>query len=355
MQHPKRPTLLASIFVGAIALALVIGWLFTKLRSEANQQVKPLSASQFLTQGVDIPLPGGSSRFDYQSLDEQTGRLYIAHLGAGSVTVFDTKTQKVISTIEGLPGVHGVLAVPELDRVYASATDVNQLAAINAKTLKVMTSTSTGNYPDGIAYDPDDKKVYVSNQFGHSHTVVDVQTHQSVATIKLGGEVGNTQYDPISKRIFAAVQTRNQLIEVNPKTNQVIGRYHVPGCAHPHGLLIDAAHRLAFTACEENAKLVVVSLKTMQVLSTEEVGDSPDVLALDPSWHRLYVASESGVVSIFEEQGQTLVKLEDVLVDKTAHSIAVNPQTHSVYLPLECVGNHPVLRILMAKVRTKLS
>src|SRR5829696_8392004 len=31
---------------------------------------------------VDVPLPGAATRFDYQSLDETTGRLVIAHMGA---------------------------------------------------------------------------------------------------------------------------------------------------------------------------------------------------------------------------------------------------------------------------------
>lgn len=81
-------------------------------------------------------------------------------------------------------------------------------------------------------------------------------------------EVGNTQYDPASNRIFAAVQTRNQLVTVNPKTQQVVSRYDLPGCDHPHGLFINSAHCMAYVACEDNAKLVALSLTNMQVTST---------------------------------------------------------------------------------------
>src|SRR5690242_15424197 len=110
----KRRFLLLMLFAAAIAVSLMIGWVFTHLGAFADQQTKPLSSSQFIKLVADSPLAGGSSRFDYQSFDEQQGRLYIAHLGAGSITVFDTKTQKVVANIEGLLGVHGVLAVPEL-------------------------------------------------------------------------------------------------------------------------------------------------------------------------------------------------------------------------------------------------
>ena len=344
----QRRSLLLVLFGSALAISLIIGWIFTHLGAFADQQAKPLSSSQFIKLVADIPLAGGSSRFDYQSFDEPQGRLYIAHLGAGSVTVFDTKAQKVVANIEGLPGVHGVLAVPSLGRVYASATNANQVAVIDDRTLKIITRTPTGNYPDGIAYDPDDGKVYVSNELGQSNTVIDVQTNQSVATINLGGEVGNTQYDLASNRIFAAVQTRNQLVTVNPKTQQVVGRHDVPGCDHPHGLFINSAHRMAYVACEDNATLVALSLTNMQVSSTHSVGSRPDVLAFDRDWQRLYVAAESGIISIFQQQGETLVKLEDIFVAPKAHTVAVNQQTHNIYLPRERVGNQPVLRILEA-------
>ncbi|HEV8369643.1 MAG TPA: hypothetical protein VGQ39_16925 [Pyrinomonadaceae bacterium] len=45
---------------------------------------------------TDIPLTGGTTRFDYQSLDTVNGRLYIAHLGSDLLTVFDVNKQTVI-------------------------------------------------------------------------------------------------------------------------------------------------------------------------------------------------------------------------------------------------------------------
>src|SRR5262249_1485996 len=69
----------------------------------------------------DVQLSGAPSRLDYQSLDSNSGRLYIAHLGDNLMTVFDTNTQRVIGDVRGLSRVHGVLAVPALHRVYATA------------------------------------------------------------------------------------------------------------------------------------------------------------------------------------------------------------------------------------------
>ncbi|HZD79927.1 MAG TPA: hypothetical protein VE646_07795, partial [Actinomycetota bacterium] len=69
----------------------------------------------------DVPLPGGPSRFDYQSLEPASGRLFIAHMGAGRLVVFDVRARRVLADLDGFPTVTGVLAVPAQRRVYASA------------------------------------------------------------------------------------------------------------------------------------------------------------------------------------------------------------------------------------------
>src|SRR6187397_676161 len=75
---------------------------------------------------ASVPLPGPSNRFDYTSLDPTTGKLYLAHMDAGQLLVFDVNNGKVVQTISA-PGVHGVIAVPKVHRVYASATDARQM------------------------------------------------------------------------------------------------------------------------------------------------------------------------------------------------------------------------------------
>jgi YVTN family beta-propeller protein len=294
---------------------------------------------------ADISLPGGASRFDYESIDQERKRLFIAHLGASTVTIIDTGANRVVANIPGIADVHGVLAVPSLHRVYASATGDNQIAVIDEDTLHVLARVPGGVYPDGMAYDADRQLLFVSDESGGTDTVIDTKTNQRVATISLGGEAGNTQYDPISHRVFVAVQTRNQLVAIDPLRRQVVAQFALPGCQHDHGLLLDTPQHLAFVACDGNATLLVVDLRSMQVLSTQTVGAVPDVLALDAVEHRLYVAAESGVVSVFTEGDRTVRKLGEGFVAPDAHVVAVDDATHILYLPLQNVGGAPVLRI----------
>src|SRR5207244_1301851 len=125
----------------------------------------------------DVPLTGGTTRLDYQSLDSGSSRLYIAHLGSDLMTVFDVNKQTIVGDVKDLKRVHGVLAVPELHRVYASATGTNELAVVDDQTLQVVARAPAGDYPDGIAYAPKVNKIYVSDLHGKTDTVIDAKTN----------------------------------------------------------------------------------------------------------------------------------------------------------------------------------
>ena len=67
-----------------------------------------LAAGVPLATVANIPLPGGVSRFDYQSLDARAHRLFISHMGAGRVVVVDIATRTVVADLPGFPEATGV-------------------------------------------------------------------------------------------------------------------------------------------------------------------------------------------------------------------------------------------------------
>ena len=72
-----------------------------------------------------------------------------------------------------------------------------------------------------------------------------------------------------------------------------------------------------------------------------------DVLALDPGLRRLYAASETGTVVVFDvATDRTVTEVGRGFVGPNAHSVAVDPSTHRVYFPLANLGGRPVLRIM---------
>ena len=294
---------------------------------------------------ADVLLPGPAVRFDYQSFDSAHDRLYISHMNANQVVVFDVGRREVVANLDGFPSVHGVWAVPELGRVYASATGEHKLAVIDMNNLKTLAKVGPIDYPDGIAYAPGPKRVFVSDEHGDADAVVDATTNKLIATIALGGGAGNTVYDSKAGRILVGVHHKNELVAIDPASAKITGHYPLPGVENPHGIALDPSANLAFVAGEGNAKLALVDLSTMKVLGLYSVGEDPDVLAFDQALKQLYVSAESGDVTVFREEGNKLARVGGFSIPY-AHTVCVDPNTHLVYFPLQNLGGHPVLRIM---------
>src|SRR5262245_24662818 len=167
-----------------------------------------------LTLVADVPLQGRATRFDYQSFDPTTGRLYISHMGDGTLLVYDTRADKVVANLEGFSRVRGVLVVPSIRKAYASAAGSHEIVVVDTDALKITKRIGNAKGPDSLAWSPETNKLFVSDESGEAEIVIDTKTDERVATIDMGGEVGNTQYDPGSHHIFACVQTRDELVEI---------------------------------------------------------------------------------------------------------------------------------------------
>ena len=101
---------------------------------------------------------------------------------------------------------------------------------------------------------------------------------------------------------------------------------------------------MAFVACDANARLLTVDLNSWQVIATKTVGQDPDVLAYDQSAHRLYVAAESGTVTVADLHGHQLVVTGSDHLADGAHVVAVDPTTHHSFFPIPADTNgHPAL------------
>jgi hypothetical protein len=345
--------------------------------------------------------------FDFQALDPQTHLLFIAHSGPGpdkeqlinphfnpntdakndgNVLVFDTRQQKIVGLLN-VPQVSGIVAAPDLHKVYAADNNDNIIYDIDEETLKTQKIPLQDNdSPDGLWYDQEDHLLLVSNpgtpanpdktnaidRKNQNETLIDALTDKIVARVMLGvdgkwgDDVGHVRFDPQLHRIFVAVQQladpdsldpnllppagTSWLVAIDPLTYKVTTRLKLPDfCITPHGLGIDTATHIAFVACVDAspASLLRVDLQKMKVIveAPWPVEASPDMISFDTSLHLLYVASSAGI-SIFKENGPAFKWLGSYTYGVNTHSLAVDEETHNIYIPLAKMGGRPVLRIM---------
>ena len=296
---------------------------------------------------IDLPGPPGR-RFDYLTIDYDDQYLFSAHLGAGFLYVIDLRTNAVVKTITGVPGIEGVAYISEGKKVYTSNWYENKVGIVDLTRMAVIKKLPTADKPDGIAYAGPFHKVYVSAERGKAEAVVDVRQDRIVKTLYFDSETGVPQYDPVARKVYVNLQDRNVLAVIDPASDTVVGQYPVSGCVGNHGMALDPERHLAFMSCEGNDVLTVFNLDTHQPVAHLPMAKGADVVQYDPGLRRIYVACSTGSISVFQADDLEHVrKIEDFPVERKVHSLAVDVKTHRVYAPEEEEQGRPVARMVV--------
>ena len=104
---------------------------------------------------------GGEGRWDYATMDSASRRLYVSH--GTSVEVVDVDAGKIVGTVSGLHGVHGIAIAPDLGKGYITNGQTNSVTVFDLKTLAKAGEPATGRNPDAVCYEPKTKRVFAIN------------------------------------------------------------------------------------------------------------------------------------------------------------------------------------------------
>jgi YVTN family beta-propeller protein len=300
-----------------------------------------------LTLVADVPLPGASTRFDYQDIDAAQGHLIVAHKNDASVLILNLSDGSLAKLLPNIPTPRGV-AVGDA-RVFVTSSP-SRLVIIDSKSLAEIARVPTGSAPDAVAFDPTDHVVAVSDQRDGAVSLVARAGSGERVQVRLGKETGNVVFDASRGTFWAAVVNASppdQLVQIDPVAQKVTTRIGLPGCNGAHGVRLHPDARSAFVACEDNDVLVRVDLDGAHALATAPTGNGPDVMSIDARLGWLYVAAESGDLVVFDIAKPGLVAIDREHPGDHAHSVVVDPSTHRVFFPLMAgPSGKPVMRIM---------
>src|SRR5579862_1459350 len=240
---------------------------------------------------------GGGGRWDYSYVDSANHRLYVSH---GTQTeVIDTATDKLVGTIPGTNGVHGIAIAADLGRGFTSDGGDNDVTVFDLKTLKVISKVKTGQNPDSIIYEPVSHRVFTFNGRSSDSTAIDAKTGDVItASIPVGGKPEFAQVDG-KGHIYANIEDKNEIIEIDAKNALVAKRYSIAPCDSPSGLAIDPKGRL-YSVCE-NKLMVVSDPAASKVLASVAIGGGTDGVAFDDG----YAFSANGADGTITMVGET--------------------------------------------------
>src|SRR5207237_624835 len=173
---------------GALLLLLLGG-----CNSRASSAALPAAVLQRVR---DVPLAGPAARFDYQDVDADARRLYVAHLGANRVDVVNLDTLEPVASVPGVAQVHGVRPREELAAFDAATGEV---------TARIRLSGCGGAH--GVYVDAPTRRAFVACEDNARLAVVDLAHDRQTGIESVGGDPDVLAFDPGISRLYVAAET----------------------------------------------------------------------------------------------------------------------------------------------------
>ena len=298
-------------------------------------------------QSLSLPGPIGKD-FEAVKVDYKNHSVYIAHFGANQIYVIDSNTGKYIRTIKGTPGVDGLEYVNSVRKLYIANSKDNSVGVLDLETMKIIKKISIENTPHGMTYASHFKKMYIADELAHTIIVVDVESDKKLTKIHFSGPIGTMLYDAGKKKVYVTLPEQNFFAVIDPDKDAVVAEFSIENCKGNKGMAIDSELHLAFLGCQINHVLAVFDVVQHKTIAEIPLPPGVGDIVYDPGLKRVYVACDSGVISIIQVDDSTHIqKLEDFKVVEKIHSLAVNVENHKVFLPESEDTGTPVTTLIV--------
>jgi DNA-binding beta-propeller fold protein YncE len=279
---------------------------------------------------------GGATRWDYAYLDSNDHRLYVSH--QTQTEIIDTATDKVIGSITGTGGVHGIAIAGDLNRGFTSDGADNDVTVFDLKTMMpVGSKIKTGTNPDSIIYEPVSKRVFTFNGRSSDSTAIDAKSGNVItASIPVGGKPEFAQVDG-KGHIYVNIEDKAEIIEIDAKNALVSKRYSIAPCNSPSGLAIDPKKGTLYSVCE-NKMMIVSDPVAGKVLATPAIGAGPDGVAFDDGYAFSANGQDGTVTMVGETSPGKYEPVATITTMRSARTIASDQKAHKLYLPFAEFG-----------------
>ncbi len=129
-------------------------------------------------------------------LDKNDARLYIANEDAGTASVTDVSSNRLIRVMPVGLEPEGASISPDGRWVYITSESSSSVSVIDTQTDQVVKTFLVGARPREAVFSSDGSRAYVTAENGNTVAVVDTSRHEVIKTIELPRGDGPTQLKP---------------------------------------------------------------------------------------------------------------------------------------------------------------
>jgi DNA-binding beta-propeller fold protein YncE len=286
---------------GCLVLAMHVTVLAGLAPSAAHAQLK-------LVQTVAFPNPA-TEKFDHFGIDLKHGRLFATPETNKCVEVFDIKTGKHLSTIQGIGEPHAVLYRADLNRLYITDGEDGSVRIIDGASYQILKTVKLLVDADSIGYDGATRYLYVTNGGKDAKldyvmlSVISTDTGEKIGDIKVEGNTLEAMaLESGTSRLFINNSAKNTVEVIDRKQQKLVASWPVTLGKMNVAMGLDEANHRLFIGCRDGHLVV------MDTENGREIGVFPitkgktDDMAFDAAKKRIYIAT-AGVVDVYEQAG----------------------------------------------------
>jgi len=293
--------------------------------------LQPLMAADALIPQSPVEVTGTQGKFDFIKVDSTKNRLLACHTANGSLDVIDVTTSKLIKSIP-TGAAQGVAVDDKGGRYFVSVSKPPKMVIIDSTKLEVIGEVPLTDPADVMAYNSDLDRAFVCNDEKPELWVIDPAAKTIVATLNMPGQgMEDLGFDDKGAYVYQCLKDSNELAQIDAKGQKVITNWPTAPAEKPHGMAIVPGSNSALVV-GGNGKLVLMDLSSGKVLASCDVSQKVDEIAYDPGVQRVYCASGLGTISVVGLDQNKLTTLDPLPSSPGAHSIAVDPKTHTVWI-----------------------
>ncbi|MDQ2685435.1 MAG: YncE family protein [Thermoproteota archaeon] len=244
-----------------------------------------------------------------------TNKVYVANQYSNTVSVFDSKTDKLIEIIPTGIFPYSIDANLFNNRIYVTNRGSDTLSVIDGATDSVIDNIKVGQSPVQVAVDQSNSWVYVSNIDSNSISVIDGIENEVIKTIKGINAPYGINVNPLSNKIYVSNIANSTIAVIDDNSNDLIKNIKVG--QSPVGIEINEEKNLLYVTNYISNTISLIDGTTDSVIKTIPVGQSPIGVKLNPQSNKIYVSNiGSNTVTIIN--GTDFEKIKDIIVNPSS-------------------------------------
>ena len=273
--------------------------------------------------------------WDYLLIDSTAHRVYITR--GDHVDAIDSTSGKLLGTITGLHGTHGVALNPDGKTGYISDGRGNAVIVFDRSTFSVTATIPAGTNPDAIIWEPATKSVWAFNGRGNDITVIDADSRKVIATIPVPGKPEFAVSDGKGS-LYNNIEDKNEIVKIDVRSHKITATW--PACESPSGLALDPAGNRLFAVCD-GKKMSVLDATSGKVLATPAIGDGPDAAAYSAKNKLAFASCGEGVLSVIDASASDYKTIQTLPTKRGARTMTYDPATDRIYTVTADFGPPP--------------